>query len=89
MKEYTACELDDIVQKLNGGNIKPIGDTHYDRDAFKRQETIQHLTDILIEDIFRVTECKGNESSIEKARSEAFGWFNQLKEMIENNFDAE
>ena len=87
MREYSACDLDDIVQKLNGGKIRPIGETNYDREALKRQETIQHLADILIEDIFRVTECKGNESSIETARNKAFGWFNQLIEMLEENFD--
>ena len=53
----------------------------------ERQERIQHLADILIEDIFRVTECKGNESSVEKARCKALGWFNQLIEMLEENFD--
>ena len=89
MKEYSACDLDDIIQKLNGGKIRPIGETYYDGEALKRQETIQHLADILIEDIFRVTECKGNESSVEKARCKAFGWFNQLIEMLEENFDIE
>ena len=89
MKEYSACDLDDIIQKLNGGKIRPIGETNYDIEALKRQETIQHLADILIEDIFRVTECKGNESSVEKARCKAFGWFNQLIEMLEENFDIE
>ena len=87
MSEYSACDLDDIIQKLNGGKIRPVGETNYDREALKRQETIQHLTDILIEDIFRVTECKGSESSVEKARNKAFGWFNQLIEMLEENFD--
>lgn len=87
MSEYSACDLDDIIQKLNGGKIRPIGETNYDREALKRQETIQHLTDILVEDIFQVTECKGNESSVEKARNKAFGWFNQLIEMLEENFD--
>ena len=87
MREYSACDLDDIIQKLNGGKIRPIGETNYDREAFKRQETIQHLADILIEDIFRITECKGNESSVEKARCKAFGWFNQLIEMLEENFN--
>ena len=89
MKEYSAGDLDDIIQKLNGGKIRPIGETNYDIEAFKRQETIQHLTDILIEDIFRVTECKGNESSVEKARNKAFGCFSQLIEMLEENFDIE
>lgn len=89
MNEYSACDLDDIIQKLNGGKILPIGETNYDREALKRQETIQHLADILIEDIFRVTECEGNESSVEKARCKAFGWFNQLIEMLEENFDVE
>lgn len=89
MKEYSACDLDDIIQKLNGGKIRPIGETNYDREAFKRQITIQHLIDILIEDIFRVTECEGNESSIETARCKAFEWFNQLIEMLEENFDIE
>lgn len=87
MKDFSFCDLDDIIQKLNGGKIQPIGETNYDREALKRQETIQHLADILIEDIFRVTECKGNESSVEKARNKAFGWFNQLIEMLEENFD--
>jgi hypothetical protein len=87
MIEYSACDLDDIIQKLNGGKIRPIGETYYDKEALKRQETIQHLADILIEDILRVTECKGNESSVEKAKNKAFGWVNQLIEMLEENFD--
>lgn len=87
MREYSAYDLDDIVQKLNGGKIRPIGETNYDREALERQETIQCLANFLIEDIFRVTECKGNEFSVEKARNEAFGWFNQLIEMLEENFD--
>ena len=87
MKEYSACDLDDIIQKLNGGKIRPIGETNYDGEALKRQETIQHLADILIEDIFRITECEGKESSIETARNKAFEWFNQLIQTLEENFD--
>jgi len=87
MREFSVCDLDDIIQKLNGGRIQPIGETNYDNCALKRQETIQNLTDILIDDIFRITECEGNESSIETARNKAFEWFNQLIQTLEENFD--
>ena len=79
--------LYDIVDKLVGGDIQPVGETNYDHKAFDRQLEIQKLADYLIDDIFRITECKGNESSVELARNRAFGWFNELIEMLEDNFD--
>ena len=85
MKEYTFCDLDDIIQRLNGGKIQPIGETRYDAEALKRQIKIQRLADILIDDIRRVMELKGNEASIEKARNYAAGWFVELIEMLEIN----
>ena len=87
MKKFDANDLDDIVWKLMGGDIQPIGETNYDDEALQRQIEIQRLADYLIEDIFRVTECKGREASVEKARKKAVKWFNDLIEMLEENFD--
>lgn len=85
MRVFNFCDLDEIIQRLNGGKIQPVGETNYDKEALKRQETIQHLTDILIDDILRVTEIKGNEASIEEARNKAIKWFDDLLEMLKEN----
>ena len=85
MRTFNFCDLDEIIQRLNGGKIQPIGETNYDKEALKRQETIQHLTDILIDDILRVVERKGNEASVEEARNKAIKWFDELLEMLEMN----
>lgn len=87
MKKFDANDLDDIIWKLVGGDIQPIGETNYDYEALQRQIEIQRLADYLIEDIFRVAECKGWEASVEEARNKAFKWFNELIEMLEENFD--
>ena len=80
MKTY---ELYDIVEKVNGGGIIPVGETNYDRMAFYRMKEIEHLTDYLIEDMLRVLETERNEASISKARDEARGWFTDLKETVD------
>ena len=76
-------ELYDIVEKVNGGGIIPVGETNYDQMAFFRMKEIEHLTDYLIEDMLRVLETEGNEASISKARDEAKRWFIDLKETID------
>lgn len=83
MKEYNAIELRDIVQRLMGGYIRPLGSTGYDNEAYKRQKTMQDLVGLLIGDIIDVTDCTGSQASISKARNEAVGWMNDQKDYLE------
>ena len=82
MKTYNRHELYDLIQKLNGGDIQPIGSTEYDDSAFKRQKEIQGLTNFLLHEVFNVLECPGNEASVECAREEASRWLRGLWELI-------
>ena len=72
--------LYDIVKNVNGGGIIPIGETNYDREAFERMEEIKELIDMLIDDMMRITEQRGCESSVWRAREDALSWFEGLKE---------
>lgn len=87
MKESVFDEYDlyEIVKKLNGGDIRPVGETNYDRKALERQLTIQRVADLLIEDIFKVTDVNGSEASIKTARDMAFRWLYRIETMLEDN----
>lgn len=84
MKEYNSIELRDVVQRLVGGYITPVGNTQYDNEAYKRQKTIQNLINLLIGDIVAVADCAGSQSSIEKARNQAVKWMNREKDYLED-----
>lgn len=77
MNEYNLYE---IVKNVNSGGIIPIGETNYDREAFKRMEEIKELMDSLISDMMRITEQRGCQSSVHKAKEDAISWFEGLKE---------
>lgn len=75
-------ELYDIVDRINGGGIEPIGESHYDRRAFVRMKEIENLANMLIDDILRIYELEGHEASIVDARFEAERWLLDLKEIL-------
>ena len=75
--------LYDIVDKINGGGIIPIGETNYDKKAYMRMKEIEDLAECLVDDMLRVYEQKGNEASIADAREEAGKWFKMMKETID------
>lgn len=52
--EYTIA---DVVEKLVGGDIVPIGDSRYDELAFERQKAVEDLIDYLLDGILRCYEC--------------------------------
>lgn len=71
MSFRNSYDLQDIVRNVNGGDIKPIGETNYDKKAFERMNDIQVLTECLIDDLIDVALMHGNEASIDKARDNA------------------
>lgn len=83
--KFTYTNLYEIVGRLNGGEIKPIGSTEYDNKALERQKNIQGLIDMLIDDMYCVYACDGSEYSVETARNEAKKWFQNLMIMIDEN----
>lgn len=78
MNDYNLYE---IVKNVSGGGIIPIGETNYDREAFKRMKEIEELMDSLIDDMMRITEQMGWQASVYKAKEEALSWFNGLREI--------
>lgn len=85
MNKYS---LYDIVEKINGGGIVPVGETNYDKEAFKRMTEIENLIECLIDDMLRVSEKTGYEASVQTARDEAVGWFEDLRGTIDNILDT-
>ena len=83
--KFNGTNLYEIVGRLNGGEIKPIGSTEYDNKALGRQKNIQDLIDFLIDDMYWVYACEGSEYSVETARNEARKWFRDLRTMIDEN----
>ena len=79
-------DLVDIVNKINGGNILPIGDSSYDVDACQRLEQIELLVEHYIDKIIEVAEVGGRAYSIEVTREEARDF---LKDIYEKLKDAE
>ena len=75
--------LYDIVNKVNGGGIIPIGETNYDNKAFLRMKEIETLIDYLVDDMLRVYEQKGYETSIQDARREADKYLWDLKTTVD------
>ena len=75
--------LYDMVNKVNGGCILPIGETNYDKKAFERMKEVENLIEYLIDDMLRVYEQTGYEASISEARREADKWFWDMKTTID------
>lgn len=53
----TEFTLADVVDKLVGGDIVPIGDTRYDELALERQKAVEDLIDYLLDGVLRCYEC--------------------------------
>ena len=79
MKTYA---LYDIVEKINGGGIIPVGETNYDNKAFTRMLEVEELVEDLIDDFSKVVETDGTEYSIQRARVEAENWLIELRDTI-------
>jgi hypothetical protein len=79
-------DLVDIVDKINGGDILPIGDSSYDVDAYRRLEQIELLIEHYIDKTIEVAEIGGRAASIDIAREEARDF---LKDIYEQLKDAE
>lgn len=81
MKELTTYQL---VCKIRGETfIAPIGSTHSDEHRFNAQCETQELISYLLDDITNVAQTKGNEYSIEKARSHAIKWLKLIRGYID------
>lgn len=76
--------LYEIVKKLNGGSILPIGETNYDDGAFKRMEELESLVFDLIDDFKRVADLESNEYSVSRARTKARAWLWSMRESIDD-----
>ena len=79
MKTYA---LYDIVDKMVGGSIVPVGETDYDNKAFTRMLEVEELVEDLIDDFSKVVETDGTEYSIQRARVEARNWLKDLRDKI-------
>lgn len=79
----TTYALYDIVEKIIGGGIVPVGETNYDNKAFMRMKEVENLAECLVDDMLRVLETKGHEASISEARREARKWFKEMQETID------
>ena len=79
MKTYA---LYDIVDKMVGGSIVPVGETNCDNKAFTRMLEVEELVEDLIDDFSKVVETDGTEYSIQRARVEAGNWLEDLRDKI-------
>lgn len=52
----TAYTLIDVVDRLIGGDIIPVGDSAYDEKALERQKLVEDLIDYLLDGVLRCYE---------------------------------
>lgn len=86
MERYT---LYDVVTKIIGGEIAPIGETNYDSKAFLRMIDFENLSTLLIDKICEVANQSGAEASVQSARHAARTWLHSAKESIEELLEEE
>lgn len=86
MERYT---LYDIITKIIGGRIAPIGETNYDVKAHVRMLDYEELADFLIDKIGEVANQSGVEASVQSARHNARTWLFSAKERIETLLEEE
>lgn len=86
MEKYT---LYDIVTKIIGGKITPIGETNYDSKAILRMIDFEDLATLLIGKIGEVASQSGAEASVHSARHAARTWLYSAKERIEELLELE
>lgn len=69
----------DVVRKLIGGQIMPIGETNEDEKRFDRLKQTTELVILLLEDIHRVASCSHRgEYSIERSEKFANKFLDEL-----------
>ena len=69
----------DVVKKLIGGQIVPIGETREDDIRFERLKHTTELVDLLLEDIDRVASCSHRgEFSIKRSEEFASKFLDRL-----------
>lgn len=76
--------LHEIVEKLNGGSILPVGETNCDNRAFERMKELESVALELILDIERVAELESNEYSVSRASTDARAWLREVRESIDD-----
>lgn len=86
MERYTVY---DVVTKIIGGEIAPIGETNYDSKAFLRMIDFENLSTLLIDKIGEVANQSGAEASVQSARHAARTWLYSAKESIEELLEEE
>lgn len=86
MERYTVY---DVVTKIIGGEIAPIGETNYDSKAFLRMIDFEDLATLLINKIGEVASQSGAEASVQSARHAARTWLHSAKESIEEFLEEE
>ena len=86
MEKYT---LYDIVTKIIGGRIDPIGETNYDSKALVRMMDYEGLANFIIDRIGAIANQSGVEASVQSARDTARTWLFSAKERIEEFLEEE
>lgn len=82
--------LIDIVERVNGGDFIPRGDSTYDEKAYDRQIEIQGLIEYLIVGFHYIHKFRTRpEWSYERAGLEAEEFLKSLKKVIEEILDEE
>lgn len=82
MKDYSLYE---IVRKLNGGSILPVGETNYDDNAYKRMLEQESLISELINDIEHVVGQDGyGLHSVYRAKTQAIDWLREMRDDIDD-----
>lgn len=75
--------IQEVVNRLIGGKIEPLGDTEYDRKAYDRQEVTEDLIEYLLDSIIYVYEQRESpEASIQKAGEESKKFLQYIRDYI-------
>ena len=76
--KFTSREITKVLEKLMG-DIKPIGDTHYDDMAYANLLTYIEVATWFIERIYEVAECHDRpERSMQRSGKEALKYLSKL-----------
>lgn len=83
----TEFTIPDIVDRIIGGDIVPIGDTRYDELALERQKAVEDLIDYLLDGVLRCYECSDSYMYSLRVAGDEARWylidkFNTLKSWL-------
>lgn len=82
--------LADVVERLVGGDVVPIGDTAYDEKALDRQKAVEDLIDFLMDGVLRCFECRDSYMySLRVAGDEARTYLLDKLDTLETWLDGE